>query len=202
MRDPWSIKFWSHLIFFLNGMTSLMNEGIKEFLSSIWSLPFLDSSSYPNLEKHLPPPSLHLILKQRIQAKKWPKISFLTPEAPQFRIRKYVTCLSRFHGPTFFFLLLFYFICYLIFIVIFPLPFSPLIPLSHHNYHTVVHVPESFFLFAQSFHLFTSPRPLAVILLSIYGSVPIFLVSSICSLDSTYDWDHTVFVFLWLAYFT
>ena len=26
--------------------------------------------------------------------------------------------------------------------------------------------------------------------------------SLLCSLDSTYEWNHTVFVFLWLAYFT
>ena len=43
------------------------------------------------------------------------------------------------------------------------------------NHHTVVHVHESFFLFAQSLHPLTS-HPLAVILLSIYESVPIFLV--------------------------
>ena len=55
------------------------------------------------------------------------------------------------------------------------------------------------FLFAPSFHLLTSSSPLAVILLSIYESVPIFLVSSLCSLDSTYEWNH---VFLSLAYFT
>ena len=39
-------------------------------------------------------------------------------------------------------------------------------------------------------------------LLSIYESVPIFLVSSVCSLDPTYEWDHMVFVSVWLAYFT
>ena len=37
--------------------------------------------------------------------------------------------------------------------------------------------------------------PPAVILLSIYESVPIFLVSSVCSSDSTYDWNHVIFVF-------
>ena len=48
---------------------------------------------------------------------------------------------------------------YLILIAFFPLPFSPLIPLSSSNHHTVVHVHESFFLFAQSLHLQPSPLP-------------------------------------------
>ena len=29
-----------------------------------------------------------------------------------------------------------------------------------------------------------------------------FIVSLVCSLDSTYEWNQMVFVFLWLAYFT
>ena len=78
-------------------------------------------------------------------------------------------------------------IFYLIFSVLFPLPFSPHIPLPPGNDHTVVHVHESFLLFAQSLLPLTSPPP-AVILLSIYESVSIFLVSSVCSLDSTCEY--------------
>ena len=44
----------------------------------------------------------------------------------------------------------------LIFIVFLPLPFSPLILPSPSSHHTLVHVPESFFLFAQSLHPLTS----------------------------------------------
>ena len=36
----------------------------------------------------------------------------------------------------------------------------------------------------------------------IHASVSILFVSLFCSLDSTYNWDHIVFVFLWLAFFT
>ena len=46
------------------------------------------------------------------------------------------------------------------------------------------------------------PTPRAVSLLCSYESVSILLVSSVCSLDSTYEWDRMVFDFLWLAYFT
>ena len=51
---------------------------------------------------------------------------------------------------------------YIIFIIFFPLPFCPLISLPPSNHHTIVHVHESFFFFAQSFHTLTSPQ-LAVI---------------------------------------
>ena len=44
--------------------------------------------------------------------------------------------------------------------------------------------------------------PTSYHLLSIYESIPIFIVSSVYSLDSIYEWNHMVFVFLWLAYFT
>ena len=63
----------------------------------------------------------------------------------------------------------------------------PAIPPSPSNHHTVVHVQESFFVFAQSLYPLTQSHTLAVILLSIYESVPIFLVSSVSSLDSTCD---------------
>ena len=84
-----------------------------------------------------------------------------------------------------------YVIFYLIFIVFFPLPFF----ISF-----VVHVHESLFLFAQSLHPLISPSPPAVICCLIYESVSVLLVSSVCSLDSTYEWNHMEFVFLWLAY--
>ena len=45
----------------------------------------------------------------------------------------------------------------LIFIVFFPLPFSPLHPPPTRNHHTDVHVHESFFLFVESLHPLTSP---------------------------------------------
>ena len=38
--------------------------------------------------------------------------------------------------------------------------------------------------------------------LCIYESVSMLFVSLFCLLDSMYKWNHTVFVFLWLAYFT
>ena len=79
-----------------------------------------------------------------------------------------------------------------IFIVFFPLPFSPFILPPTSNHHTVVHVHESFFLFAQSLH--PSPRHSCQPVL--YESVSILLVSSDCSLESTYEGHHTAFVFL------
>ena len=63
------------------------------------------------------------------------------------------------------------------FIECFPLPFIPLT--FHFSFHHIaVYAHESFFLFAQSLHPLTLPK--AVILLSIYESVPILLVSSVC----------------------
>ena len=44
--------------------------------------------------------------------------------------------------------------------------------------------------------------PIAFILLYSYESVSVLLVSSVCLLDSTHEWNHVVYVFLWLAYFT
>ena len=68
------------------------------------------------------------------------------------------------------------------------------------NHHTVVHAHESFFLFAQLLYSLLSPLNLSSCSPSM--SLSIFLVSSVCSLDSTGEWNHMVFVFLWLAYFT
>ena len=68
------------------------------------------------------------------------------------------------------------------FLLYFLLSFSPHIPevttlLSMSfpsSHHTVIHVQESLFFFAQFLHPLTSPQPLAVILSSTYESVPIF----------------------------
>ena len=54
-----------------------------------------------------------------------------------------------------------------------------------HN-HTVAHAHESFYLFAQSLDPL-APNPRAVSLLSVYESVSILPVRSVCSLDSTYE---------------
>ena len=69
------------------------------------------------------------------------------------------------------------------------------------DHHTVVHVHEffPFSLLLNPSTPYTQPHPTAVSLLSIYESVSLLLVSSVCSLDSTYEWNHMVFVFLWLA---
>ena len=53
------------------------------------------------------------------------------------------------------------------------------------NHYTVVHVHEPFSLFSQSLH--PLPSSLSCHLLSIYESVSIQLVSSVCSLDSPYE---------------
>ena len=51
-----------------------------------------------------------------------------------------------------------------------------------------------------------SPTPLpsdsCQSILSISVAVCILFICLICSLDSTYNWNHMVFVFLWVAYFT
>ena len=75
---------------------------------------------------------------------------------------------------------------------------SPLYP-SPCNHHPVVHVHESFFLFVQSLHSLTSLLPNWLTSCSPSMSLSIFS-SSVCSLDSTYEWSHRVFVFLWLAF--
>ena len=72
-----------------------------------------------------------------------------------------------------------------IFITFFPLPFIPLIPLSPQQSPHCCPCPRVLFPFC-SIPPPLSPYPLAVIPLSIYESVPIFTVSSVCSLDSTY----------------
>ena len=70
----------------------------------------------------------------------------------------------------------------------FPLSFSPLIPPPTSNHHTVVHVHESFF-FLLGPSTPNLPAPLTGILLPIYESVSVLLISSVCSLDSTQEWN-------------
>ena len=91
-------------------------------------------------------------------------------------------------GP-FYFLQLIYLVIYLTFY------------LYVFHYHTVLHVHESF-PFCSIPLPAALPPLLAAILLPIYKSVSIVLVHSVFSLDFTYEWNHMVFVFLWLAYFT
>ena len=59
-----------------------------------------------------------------------------------------------------------------------------------------------FFLFPWSLSMWPFFRHIAVILLSIYESVCILMVCSVCLLGSTCEWNHVVFGFLWLVYFT
>ena len=99
-----------------------------------------------------------------------------------------------------------YSLCSSFFIVFFPITIYPPYILFHLHplpsplqLPIVVHAHEFFFFFARSFFPQPHPHSRAISLLS--ESVSIFLVSSVCPLDSTYEWNHMVFVFLWLAYF-
>ena len=87
----------------------------------------------------------------------------------------------------------------------FPLPFNPFMFSSlQHSPHCCM-CPWVLFLFAQSLHTLPAPSTFPPILgchPALYESVSILLVSSVCSLDSICEWNHMVFVFLWLAYFT
>ena len=60
--------------------------------------------------------------------------------------------------------------------------------------------------FANSFTLFHSVSPPSLLtaasLFHVSGPLSILFIRVFCSLDSTYKWDHMVFVFLWLACFT
>ena len=98
-----------------------------------------------------------------------------------------------------------------LFLLYFPLPFNPLIPLyplppppipspPPCNHHTVVHVHESFLFFARSLHPWLPLNKSCQ--LAFYESVSILLVNLFCSLDYTYEWNYMVFTFLWLVYFT
>ena len=76
----------------------------------------------------------------------------------------------------------------------------PLYPLTPSNHLTVVHVHESFFLFALFLCPLTYP-PTPAVICSPSMSLSLLLVSSVCLLDFSYEWNHMVFAFLWLAYF-
>ena len=92
-----------------------------------------------------------------------------------------------------------------VFIVFFPLLFTHLIPSStstHHSHHIVVRIHEFIHCFAWYLHP-TPLLPQAVNLLSTTFCLWVclyFSVSLVCSLDSTDEWNHMVFVFLWMAY--
>ena len=84
------------------------------------------------------------------------------------------------------------FLLYFISITIYPhytlfhLPHRP----SPHNYHTVVHVHEFFFFFAQTLHPFNIP-PRAVNLLSICESVPILPVIQLAHFIRFHTWGES-----------
>ena len=84
------------------------------------------------------------------------------------------------------------------FIPLYPLLFLPT-PLPSGNHRTVVWVYKGFFLLSPSPF---SPSPLKLTVCSLYLWTCFYFVSLFCSLNSTYQWNHMVFVFLWLAYFT
>ena len=92
------------------------------------------------------------------------------------------------------------FIYLFIFIVFFVLRCSAVIPPA---ITILASVSMSAFAFLLNpYTTYTLLPSLAVLLLTVYESVPIFLVSSVSSLDSTCEWNHMVFVFFCLAYFT
>ena len=84
---------------------------------------------------------------------------------------------------------------------IFPLLFNPLISTPSFSHHTVVHVHEPFVLFAQSFHPLKSPASIGVIWSLSMNLSLLSLLAQFVHL-TPHEWDHMVFVFLWLAYFT
>ena len=93
----------------------------------------------------------------------------------------------------------YYLYFYLIFIIFFPLPFSPLL-VSPPAITTLLSMSMSpfSFLFNPSTPLPPSSptdwRP------ALHLWVCPYFLCSVCSLDSTYEWSHRVFVFLWLAF--
>ena len=83
-----------------------------------------------------------------------------------------------------------------------PIPSSFPLLLTPCDHHIVVHVHECFLflLLNHSTHL-RPPLP------ATWSCQPalylsIFLVSSVCSLNFTYEWNHMLLIFLWLAHFT
>ena len=91
-------------------------------------------------------------------------------------------------------------------------PFVPPLPSStspHPPFPLAITILQSvsfFFLCSIPSPFHPAPKPHPFWQLSVcslyYVLVPTLLVSLFCSLDSTYKWNHIVFVFLWLAYFT
>ena len=108
-----------------------------------------------------------------------------------------VTQLLRDKSRIFFLILLYFSIT-----ILYPIPSST-------SAHPTLQSPHCFpcswvlSLFLFLLYPFNHPIPSrAVSLLSFYESVAILLLSSVCSLHSTYERNHMVVVFLWLAYFT
>ena len=90
-------------------------------------------------------------------------------------------------------------VIYLFLLYFFPLPFSSIIPHSHPAVTTLLSMPMSPFCSIPPPSNLSAPlsgHPL------LYQPVSILLVSSVCSFDSTYEWNQMIFVFLWLPYFT
>ena len=88
-----------------------------------------------------------------------------------------------------------------------PLASTPIPPGYHYTVVPVYEFSLIFFFFSlnPSTTLQPAPHPSCLTsssLLSIYAYVFILLVSSFCSLDSTYEWNHKELVFPWQAYFT
>ena len=119
-----------------------------------------------------------------------------------FMLSKYISLIQVLS-----FLLLFYYSCVNFSPFALLCPSHPPTPLV--NSHTVVHVHGSFIHILcvvpfPSFHGCPSPRSF-----NHFQTTPCFhacgsilFVSLFCSLDSNYRWDHMLFVFHWLAYFT
>ena len=87
------------------------------------------------------------------------------------------------------------------------LPIPP--PAPTVNLHTVVHVRGSLIHVpclapASFFHHYLPPPSPQVTFSLFHDSMPVVLFCSLLyySLDSSYRWDHMVFAFHWLAYFT
>ena len=91
-----------------------------------------------------------------------------------------------------------------------PIPSLPSSPFPHPPFSLVITTlfSVSMKVFLSSLHLshpapeHLPPPPTADYALSVYKSVSILFVTLRCALASTYEWDHTVLVFLWLPDFT
>ena len=127
------------------------------------------------------------------------KIVLSTWQTASLSFFSWLKCNLFFFSLFFSFILFFY---HIIFIIFFPLPFSPLIPPSPQQSPLCCLRPWVLFPFCSIPPYPKFPTPPSCHLLSIYESISVLLVSSVCLLDSKYEWNHMVFVFLWLAYFT